>query len=345
MFDPPSLPAAGWYADPNVPNAERWWNGREWEPEWRSTAFSADAGGLPDVGEWLRRAFRRAVLRWRAVALVSLLTGAPATILFAIATRRLVSGVVITDDEIIGWSNDRLPVAVVVVVIGGLLSAIGALATAALMLRTVDDVPTAGRSATTTISADVHRAVRSIGVGVRALPRAVGWMLVFTVAIAFVALLIAGAFVVAWPIGLLLTLAAIPAVVWAAIRVAFVFQALVDRPGNPFARSAHVSSRRWWAVFGRLLLIGAITWGISMVVNIAGSLLNGRGPGGAFGGSQIEFDESGRLVQPIELTELVPVSTSSIVVSVIGALVLNICVASVSGAAFGELYRTRNPAH
>ena len=60
MFDPPSQPAAGWYLDPHVPDTERWWNGREWEPEWRTAGgIAADDDALPDIGDWLSRAFRR----------------------------------------------------------------------------------------------------------------------------------------------------------------------------------------------------------------------------------------------------------------------------------------------
>ncbi len=340
MFDPPSLPAAGWYRDPDVPGAERWWNGRAWEPDWRSTVVPAEPGGLPDVSGWIGRAVRRSILRWRAVLVVALLTGAPASVLVALATRLLVDGVVITDDDVIGWSNDRLPLAIVLSLIGLVLSAVGALATATMMLRTVDETAAPDDTAPTMVADDVDRAMRSIGVGLRLLPRTIGWSLMLAIAVLGAAAAIVAVFVVVWPLGVLLLLLVFPLAVWAAIRLAFVLQALVDRPGSPFGRSAVVSRARWWAVFGRLLLIGIIAWGISMVVNVSTMLVVG---GGAFGSTTIEFDENGRLTDNVVLAELVPVSTASIVVGVIGAVILTVCVSSLSGAAMGELYRTRNP--
>lgn len=346
MFDPPSQPAAGWYPDPHVPGAERWWNGRAWEPEWRTAGGLAGGDALPDIGDWLGRAFRRSWARWRSLLVIAVVTAAPASLLVSIGIRYAIDGVIITNEDVVGWSNSRLPLAILLAVAGSLVSILGNLATTSLMLRTVDETAPTGDVSDESWSTASTRARQALTTTFRVLPRAIGWGLlaglVFTVAIAVVVVLMIVAAIVFWPITLLLGLALIPLAVWIGTRLAFTVQALVDRPGNPFVRSWQVARGRWWPVFGRLLLFGIIVWGISMVVNVTSSLANGTGLGRALGQSPIELDADGNLVEPVLITDFFPVSTLSIVVGIVSAVILAIAVYGVGGAAFAELYRTRH---
>lgn len=343
MFDPPSLPAAGWYADPHVPGTERWWNGRDWEPEWRSVGAGHLAhDDLPEIGAWLRRAIRRTLLRWRSLVAIAALTSAPASVLIAIAVSRLVDGVVVTQDEVIGWSPDRLPGAITLASVGVVLSALGTLATVQVTLRTVDETPDPDRATAPSAGDELRSGVTAIGAAILALPRVVGWFTVLLLALAVIGVIVVAAVVFALPLGVLLLVAALPIGVYAAVRLAFLVQALVDRRGSPFGRSARVTDGRWWPTFGRLLLIGVIVWGVSAIVNTVASVL-GTGRPGPFGRGGIEVTTT-EGIDRVDLTELVPVDPVSITVAIVAAVVLNVCAAGLSGAAMGELYRTRNPA-
>src|SRR6056297_1763275 len=97
-FDPPSGPPAGWYPDPYNPAQQRYWDGREWDLSTPAFGFApADSDELPDVGEWLDVSFRSAYRRWRAVALIGLVTAPITTVASYLAIDRLASGLVITD--------------------------------------------------------------------------------------------------------------------------------------------------------------------------------------------------------------------------------------------------------
>ena len=128
-FDPPSLPPAGWYDDPTRPGApQRWWNGQGWGSPIRPDVVNLSQSRLPDIGDWLGRSFARMIERWRSLATIGLLTVVPSTTLSTMGVARLVEGVVITDSDVIGWSNDRLPDALTLIGIGVVFGFIGFLA-------------------------------------------------------------------------------------------------------------------------------------------------------------------------------------------------------------------------
>ena len=338
MFDPPSQPAAGWYPDPHVPGHERWWNGRDWEERWNPPLPSLDVHGLPDIGSWLGRAFRRAWGRFPSAVIVAVVTNAiPAAILF-LAARSLVDDVVITTDgDVLGWSGDRLPGAIAAACVAFALFVVGTLAMQALMLRTVDaDTAGTGRTA----GGHGRHAAGALRDAVRCLPRAVGWFLL----LALGGLLIVIPMVVLAAISplfiVLFVLAAIPSAVWLGIRWAFGVVAVVDGPGNPFRRSSEVVRGRWWAVFGRLLLLAVIMWAISFGINaVTSSIVDG----GAFGEVTFEVDQQGNLTDDLVLADLFPTGPWAITLGVVGGLLVNVA-STVGLAGAAELFRTRHRA-
>ena len=344
-FQPPTQPPAGWHPDPYRPGYDRYWNGLEWVEQWRPSPGAApmppgttNPNGLPDIAGWLGRAFNRAFLRWRSATLLGLVASVLPTLLFTVSAAYLVDDLIITTNgSVVGWSNSRIPLAVAMAAVALAILSIGSLAMQSLMLRTVDQEPDPsnpiGRG-----GSPVGRATAALTDGLRCLPRAIGWIAILVLGFAaFV--VVYGILVVVTGGAFLLTLfILIPAGIWLAIRWSFVVVAIVDAPGNPFARSSAVVQSRWWAVFGRLLLLGIITGVISSSINAA---TNGTAGSGAFSDNLFEIDANGNLTNDIVVGDFVSTSPLFVVLTVLGSLLVNL-VTAVTLAGTAELYRTRH---
>ena len=339
-FDPPSGPPAGWYPDPYDPRAQRYWDGRQWDlssPVHGSSGLSA-SDEYPDVGDWLDRGFRSAYRHWRAVAVVAVLTAPVTTVASYFALDRFASGVVITEDGIEGWTNDRIGPAVALSLVAILASAIGGLALTWLMLRSVDD----DAPEPPTLSTELVAAGRSLLAAVTALPRAIGWFLLLAGAIAAAMLVIVVLAVLAGPLVLLALVAILPIGAWLAVKWAFVALAIMDRRGNPFPRSSATSEGRWWSTLGRLLLLAIIMWLISLVIQLIGTLVAGGGFSAFGSGTTIEVDSNGHF-DPIVLDDEIQFGAWTLTVAATVSLLSALAASSVSAAAMALLYRTRNP--
>ncbi len=351
VYEPPSQPPAGWYPDPHLPGSDRYWNGRAWEERWRPAGgavvapAAVAAHGLPDIGQWLSRAFNRALERWRAATIVALVTSAIPMLLFLGAIAYLIDDVIITTEgDVVGWSNGRLPLAILLGLIALVLGLSGIFAMQALMLRAVDEADAVARGAAATIVEDddtpATRALDAIGTSVRTLPRAIGWFFLFALGLIGVVVVFVIAAATAPLLAVLAAIAALPVVLYLVIRWSFTGVALVDGPGNPFARSAQVVRGRWWPIFGRLLLIVIITGVLGAAVNSSTSIASG---GDGFGNqTTIELDSSGDLTEDLALADLFPTTIWPIILTVIGQLLVNV-ISAVSLAGMSELYRTRHP--
>jgi hypothetical protein len=328
VFDPPQLPPAGWYPDPERSWTTRYWNGREWE----AGRPNGPSDALPDVGEILSGSFRTALDRWRALAILAAITAAPASVLSSLAIRHLVTGVHVVDDDVIGWNNDRLPAAIAMFVVSVVLYSFGTIATIGLMLRAHDE-PRQPRTA----ASELESALRAVTAVPPILPRAIGWGLVMILGMSGVAVLVILAIAAVPLLGILLVLALIPAGFIVFVRWAFFGVALVDGPGNPFRRSNAAVKGRFWAVFGRLFVLGLITsmisWGVNAPVSIAG---------GGFGRSQ-RFEVNSDETVNIDLSDFAP-SAWSIGLGAIAAIAIVVLSTGVGYAGMAMLYRTRNPA-
>ncbi len=337
-FEPPAGPPAGWYPDPYNPAQQRYWDGRAWDLTTPAFGFApTDTDDFPDIGDWLDRSFRNAYKRWRAVTLIALVTAPITTAASYIAIDRLADGLVITSDEVEGWSSDRLPVVIVLFVVGMLASAIGGLGMARLLLDTVDgDEPGSTGD-------EIAAGFRALGRGLATLPRAIGWFVVLMAAVIAATLVAIVLIALVPPLAILLILVGIPFGVWLGIKWAFVLVAIIDRPGAPFARSSEVARGRWWSTFGRLLLLGIIMWLISLLIQTVGTIATGGGFGGfgSGGTTTIEIDSDGNF-DPVVLDDELDFGWWFIVVTSITSIVGTILASSVTAAAMSVLYRTRN---
>jgi hypothetical protein len=337
-FGPPSSPPAGWYPDPYDPSRERYWDGRQWDltsPMLGASQASSD--DFPDIGDWLDRSFRSAFRRWRATSVIALLTTPITTVASYVAINRLSDGIVITDDSIEGWTNDRLAPAIVLLVVATVASAIGGLALTRLMLDEIDG----NVRDDSTIGSEVAAGGRALATALRVLPRAIGWLLVLLggVLVAALVLVVIGA--VAGPLVVLVAFVLAPLGIWLVVKWAFIVFAIVDAPGDPFARSSVTSSGRWWSTLGRLLLLGIVIWMISLIIQVIGSVASGGGLSGFGGGTTIEVDQDGNF-DPIYLDDELAVGAWAIGVATVVAVVGTVIASGVTAAAMSILYRCRN---
>jgi hypothetical protein len=339
---PPSGPPAGWYPDPYDPRRQRYWDGREWDLSSTPTTVAPFGRGAaddyPDIGEWLDRSFRSAYRRWRAVLALAVLTAPIISICTNIAIDRLADGLVISEDGVDGWTNDRLPTVIVLGAIVAVVSIVSGLAMYRLMLDAIDgDDPD-----DTTVAAEIRAALFALWRGLVATPRAVGWSLLLGLALVAAALVVALFAVAAGPAALVVVLVLLPLVVFLAVRWAFFVTAVVDGPGNPFSRSSEVSRGRWWSTLGRLLLLGIIVWLISLVIQLLGALIGGDSFSGLGSGSTFEIDSNGEF-DPIVLDDEISISVWGTIVGIVTSVLGSVLVTSVAAAATALLYRTRNP--
>ncbi|NNE13004.1 MAG: hypothetical protein HKN41_12260, partial [Ilumatobacter sp.] len=286
---------------------------------------------------WLSRSFSLGLGRWKAIVIATALTSGLGGMLAIAGLAYLFDDVVIFDDEVVGWSSDRLPLAGVLVTVGVVLTVVGTLASVALMLRTVDGDERGGA-----LGAEATAAWWAIRRGLAVMPRAIGWGLVLTLGFAAAVLVLVLVTVVVLPLGILLIVAAVPAFVFVAVRLAFTVQAIVDRPGNPFRRSFEVSRGRFWATFGRMLLLGLIVWLVSLVVQTVSGLLSGSGFQG-FGQDGLVTEDDGTFVS-MEMGETFATSPWALVVTVVSTVVVALFTGGVVGAGSAMLYRSRNAA-
>lgn len=333
-FDPPSQPAAGWYDDPYRPGDQRWWDGRQWHERWLSDSHST-GDRFAEVGDWLGRSFSVALRRWKAVAVATALTTGLGSVLALAGFAYLFDGVVIFEDEVVGWSSDRLPLAIALFTIGIVLTMVGTLAIAALMLRTVDRDEQGGD-----VGAEASAAWWSIRRGFTVLPRAIGWSALLMLAVLAVMAVLIVVAVVVLPLGILLILAAVLTFPYVVVRLAFMVQAIVDKPGNPFRRSFEVSRDRFWPTFGRLLLLGVLVWLISIVVQAISGLLSGTGLQG-FGQNGLVTEPDGTFVS-VDVGEALTAGPWVLIVTMVTTVVSAVLTGGVAAAGFAILYRSRN---
>jgi hypothetical protein len=261
------LPPAGWFDDPEYPGYLRYWDGHTWT-DYRAPLSDGGhrTGRLTDIGAWLGKSFEDLWNRWVPLLVLSaLILG---TFIVGGATASwAVDDLMWFDGEWSGYDGSRIVVAGLVGLLAAVLSLFGYVAVVHQMHGVASgDDPSLGDS---------------LRASVAATPRVIGWSIVIML-IVMGALLAVGVFlVIAVPLGLLAALAFIPIGFWLWVRFAFFVVAVVAPvPGRgPLAASAEVSAGgRFWAVCGRLLLLGLIAGGISWALSFPVTIARGSDP-------------------------------------------------------------------
>ncbi len=257
-------------------------------PDLRSGAGSAPrsasrsiggSAGLGEVGSWLESVFGVLGRRFVAVLLLVYLIPAAGLVTAALLARDVAAGIRIRPgvgferEAFEGFSAGDLIAPQVVLVVTAIVSAICVLAAHHQLL-------TAHRRAPATLWS-------SLAVGLRRLPRAIGWgivgFLAWIAASIVIGAIVVGIvaiatdptperFAIASVLMILLVLALIVVGVWLWIRLAFwtTAVAVAPRRRDPFSASWSVSRGRFWGVLGRLILLIII---VSLVAGFIGTIV------------------------------------------------------------------------
>ncbi|MGF1595634.1 MAG: DUF2510 domain-containing protein [Acidimicrobiales bacterium] len=235
-------------------------------PQYGQPYTPVDGTGLGDVGSWLGESL--SALFSRVVPLTLLLFVVPAigTVAAALLALTAIDGLVYErgPDRFTGFEPGPLILAGAIIAIVALVGLVTWLGAHHQMYSTHVGTPaTVGRS---------------LSVGLARLPRAIGYGLLLALGVvaayaAVVVLVVVAAGVgegAGILVGVLVGLTALIALFWVGIRLSFLAVAVaVDTRTNPFSASWSATRGRFWAVFGRLLLVGVASYIVSFVFQFA----------------------------------------------------------------------------
>ena len=318
MTDGSEQAPAGWYNDPHSPEQMRYFDGEVW------TNHFHQPGKLPDVGSWLSSTFTVFANYWKGAAILGFIVHLAASLVVWGGLWFAVRDVAIVNEDLVNFSLATGLLIAVFVILGLLLQGFGWLAMSRYLHRAhFQENPTV-------IDAFTHALQR--------LPRYLSIMTVLVLAMVVAGALLIGLTAVVPPIGILLMIVAIPFGIWAAIKLAFVINAVAIAPVDVSAvrASAEVSDGRFWSVFGRLFLFTLLSL---IVVQIANATL------GRFGqiidpealALNVQVRNDSVLVRDFEFTDLLP-SSGQFMIALVVSSVIQAASGLVATSAFVRLY-------
>lgn len=309
---------AGWYNDPHSPDRLRYFDGEMW------TNHFHEPGKLPDIGSWLSSTFSVFGQYWQGAAVVALIVHLAGSLVIWGGLWFAARDIAIIDEELVNFTPGTVAAIVVLVVAGILLQGFGWLAMSRFLHR-------AHYQANPTVADTFSHALRR-------LPRYLGVMFMLVLAAFLAILLLVGVTVAIGPVGVVLVLISIPLIVWLAIKLAFVVNAIAIAPADVSAvrASAEVSVGRFWPVFGRLFLF-TLVLGIS--VNIVTATLGGFAqvidPNTVALNFEVQNDEF--FVRDFDLVDLLP-SGGQFLLALVISSIIQAASGLLSTSAFVRLY-------
>lgn len=294
---------AGWYPDPHDRDRLRYFDGEMW------TNHFHQPGRLPDIGRWLGTTFSVFGQYWQAAAALAVGITLIGSAFIWLAIRVLVDDIAVVDQQFVGLSGGTVAWFVIMVLFALLWQGFGWMAMSRFMHR-------AHFHADPTVADAVQ-------FGVRRLPQYLAVFLGLVLAGVVAAFVVAIFGVLSPALGILALLALAIGAVWAVVRLAFVFTAIVAAPrGTSVIRaSAEVSAGRFWAAFGRLLLlfIGAAIVGQIFAVGLGqyGQMVDAE-----FLADVLRVDDRGEIVaiRDFRIVDLFPSAGQFVVVLVVNSV-------------------------
>jgi len=275
---PPSLPTADWYPDPERPGRLRYWDGEDW------TDHHVNESGAPtDIGDWLGRTFS---VLWERKIPVLILTLLPLALWLPAL---LIARSALSDSRLDSFDNFSETVSTGSLIIAAVIAVLAMVLTAACFLALAHQFFLGHQGSSAGLGSSLARSMARLpAVFLWSLAIYIPFILLFFVLIGVASLV---------PILLLIAIpAAIAAFVWVYVRFGFITISGVVAPKAsqiPQASMA-VSKGHFWPVLGRILLIGLIGGVIGFVVQaiVQQGLL-----AGVIGDFELDFadDDSGAI--------------------------------------------------
>ncbi len=339
----PQLPPPGWYDDPYGAPVVRWWDGTTWTEQ---TAPPPEAGaaaagrrgpnGLSDIGSWLSDTFRSLAGRIGHVfAILAIIQTSTALVIglgLWLALRGFRLEVIDVGDtaEISIDGGAAAGVGIAVVVFGAL---VGFAARGAVSHQIAAAEPEPGLPWSASIAHGLQRLPRLLGV---AILTGLGFLVIWAIAVG-VGVLVPILFILTIPVALV-------ASVWWWVRSSMfgTAAALAPRGVSSVRTSFGLTKGRFFAIFGRLLLLGLITFAASIATNVVSAPIN------ALAGLDSQFGSAGQnppwLVEQadgiiIEGGEFVGEAPFALLVGLIVGGILTGLVYAISDSAHVALYR------
>ena len=263
---PPQGPPPGWYPDPTTGDGYRWWDGARWSDATSIAPAGSAVDEFPSMSEWLHGAIQIGSKRaghffaMIVVLLVpsTLLQGASVWLLLRDGSfeRDLETGALVDVD--IPADAGTILFAVVAALVALLTWVYFLVAASHQALSCVEDTPAPW-------SQSMMVGLRRFGRGIVATAPIVGAFVgVYLVIVVLVAAVT--------PVGILLVFAALPLLGWLFVRLALaqVAAAIAPRDSSAARLSWRLTAGRYWAFFGRMLILLLVTvsfWTVASVVS------------------------------------------------------------------------------
>lgn len=291
MSDPPPPPTGGpppgWYPDPGAGSGLRWWDGTTWTEHVGDTPPPPGAGpvpaggrarhGLTAPGEWLREAVRIGKARAGHFFPLVVLLMVPTTLLNGLALwLALRDAVIITDAEAGTIDFDNPGGSVGLYVLVGLTSLLVAVASLVLIVASARqaqaELAERPEPWSVSLAGTGARLARTLGVGAALLVILGGLYGLVAASVAFAP----AAVLLTFPLWLVGSLLAIVRLCLAPVAAA------LAPPGTRALRiSWDLTQGRFWAVFGRCLLLVLVGLMLSVLASLVASPFAAIGGEGA----------------------------------------------------------------
>lgn len=334
MSGPPPLPPSsgpppGWYPDPYGMPGYRWWNGVAWTDDRSGGDAGAGAGGdggLIGVGDLLGETFRLLGQRLgHLFTLAAVLLLAP-TVVGLAALYAALDGVRYADG---GWTGAE-PARFVVAGIGVVV----------VFVATLTFTGAINRQGMAAAGGDPEPWTASLAGGLRRTPRIVGANLAVWVPVVVVAVVVlVGAALV--PV---LLLVAVPAVVvglvvvWVRSGLLTTAASVAPRGTSSIGAAFGATRGRFWAFFGRFLLIATLYWAVQTGGSIATAPVAGLGAAPDDEAILVD-EETGELLR-LDFGELVTDNVGVLGFTLVVSALVQAAGSAVSSLARVSLYRS-----
>lgn len=270
---PPSGPPPGWYPDPATGQGFRWWDGSAWTAQ--TIADLEQSNRMAPAGQWLREAMRLAISRAGHLFPLIVVLNVPVNLLFAVAFWYALHGAVFsTEPGTRTLTNPdgsvvRYGLLVAAMVLSFLTSVVLSSAAVHQARAALHEEPVPWSDS---LLATLRRLPAVLLAGAASAVVIAGLYLAFFASVALAPVLVLATFPL-WLVGSAL----------AAVRFSLAVPAATvgPSPGRALATSWSLTRTRFWALFGRLVLLLLLGLSVLFLAQVVASPIVALAGGGA----------------------------------------------------------------